>query len=870
MSTKFRFAQAKKSEKYPTLSNLLHTVFQWHGDHQRRFMLDVPGDRVAFVHWWLKWGHKQFGLPRSAGLGDETKTELYGYASGRMSYCGVDVPDLVLEATDESDPPDLRIAKFLAFSLKDYELSDFFDFDNPFVRWLTDGVSDKNPLTNALFLISSISNGNKSEFQTDQPSGRVALVFWWLKWGHKQFGLPRSAGLGNKLKSEFYGFSSGSELFGDVKVPELVLKVTDASLPLEQRITQFLAFSFVDYELFDFFDFNTPFVKWLKERVSEANPLSNALYLLCLHLDNKLQLKLNDPGHRVSFVHWYLKWGDQQFGLPRAVCFGDTVKSEVYGYSSGNEIHNGVKIPDLVLESTDDKLTLRERIAGFLQYALVDYQLSDFFEYESEFVYWLKARVSEDNPLSNALYLLTDMHEDLRQLREMSKISELLRWWYQSGHEMYSFRPDCIFDNGILDELYDCNKDYSLYKIFNISSEHSRNQLWNRTESLCSFSKNNDSLSIGDGNRNNKNDLISLNERTINVVGMHDSPIGIGEDARLIADSVEYLGHPVCRVNADPATISQDLKSGRITMWCLPAPNVAIRGFFPEQDVFAQGYNILSCPWELPKWPESLRWIFDCFDEIWVHSDFVYQSIPPRYLNRVKIAPLPVLVTNYNDCNTLNMFGSTKQFRFISPFDFSSFSTRKNPQGAIEAFRQAFGTEANDDDPILVLKTLNADAHPERVDALNDQINFDRRIITVHEELSKAELHCLYASMDCLLSLHRSEGFGRNIAEAMLLKTPVITTGFSGNMQFCNSSNALLCRYRLVDLELNDYFFSSNQYWAEPDIEHAAELMRFIASNQSKGVAQSMVASAFDNISQSFSIDRFAQWVNQQINLIKI
>ena len=97
--------------------------------------------------------------------------------------------------------------------------------------------------------------------------------------------------------------------------------------------------------------------------------------------------------------------------------------------------------------------------------------------------------------------------------------------------------------------------------------------------------------------------------------------------------------------------------------------------------------------------------------------------------------------------------------------------------------------------------------------------------------MRRPEVMALYNACDCFVSLHRAEGFGRCLAEALLLKRQLITTGYSGNMDFCSEPRVGLVRYRLRPLRKNEYAWSHGQMWAEPDIDHAAELMRDIRKN---------------------------------------
>ena len=113
----------------------------------------------------------------------------------------------------------------------------------------------------------------------------------------------------------------------------------------------------------------------------------------------------------------------------------------------------------------------------------------------------------------------------------------------------------------------------------------------------------------------------------------------------------------------------------------------------------------------------------------------------------------------------------------------------------------------------------------------------DARIHIIERTLPRAELLALYKACDCFLSLHRAEGFGRGIVEALQLGMHVIATGYSGNVDFCRAPYADLVRYRLVKVKKGQYPYSEAQVWAEADVDHAAELMRNTVTQNRKRAA---------------------------------
>jgi glycosyltransferase involved in cell wall biosynthesis len=126
----------------------------------------------------------------------------------------------------------------------------------------------------------------------------------------------------------------------------------------------------------------------------------------------------------------------------------------------------------------------------------------------------------------------------------------------------------------------------------------------------------------------------------------------------------------------------------------------------------------------------------------------------------------------------------------------------------------------------LVIK-VHAPQQPNKAwDMLKALASRDSRIHIIEQTLDRPDLLALYQTCDCFVSLHRAEGFGRGLAEALQLGLRVICTGYSGNLDFCYPPTAELVDYRLVKVGQAQYPHAKRQYWAEPSIKHAAQLMQ--------------------------------------------
>jgi GT2 family glycosyltransferase len=241
---------------------------------------------------------------------------------------------------------------------------------------------------------------------------------------------------------------------------------------------------------------------------------------------------------------------------------------------------------------------------------------------------------------------------------------------------------------------------------------------------------------------------------------------------------------------------------------------------FPE-GWFDDAYNIGSWAWELnvlrPDWFSG----FSVLDEVWapsVHNRAAVQAI----------APVPVVTINYAVAAadtaefSRGSFNLPAGFLFLVAFDVGSHLARKNPAAVVSAFLSAF---AGRTDVFLVLKFHSARHHPREVEQLLGLVRRAANILVRSETLSDDAMRGLQSCCDCLVSAHRAEGYGLNIAEFMLTDRPVIVTGYSGNMDFTDAGNSYLIPYTLQPLATGHGPYLPGYLWAEPDTAALAELM---------------------------------------------
>jgi glycosyltransferase involved in cell wall biosynthesis len=251
---------------------------------------------------------------------------------------------------------------------------------------------------------------------------------------------------------------------------------------------------------------------------------------------------------------------------------------------------------------------------------------------------------------------------------------------------------------------------------------------------------------------------------------------------------------------------------------------------FLREKGIEKAYTIGCWAWELAKFPDNWKSSFAFVQEVWTASRFAYDAISPATTKPVLLMPAAVAVPLPEPGLRRSDFGlPDDKFIFYFSFDFRSYASRKNPLAVVAAFRRAFPDRAAN--AFLVLKTIGSAWRAEGRDNLIEAIGDDPRILMIDCELTRPRSIALLALSDCFVSLHRSEGFGRGPAEAMLLGKPVIVTDYSGTRDFATRETALPVGYELMPVGTEEYPGAKGQVWAEPDIEEAAASMRKIVDD---------------------------------------
>ncbi len=331
----------------------------------------------------------------------------------------------------------------------------------------------------------------------------------------------------------------------------------------------------------------------------------------------------------------------------------------------------------------------------------------------------------------------------------------------------------------------------------------------------------------------------------VDVIGYFTRQLGLSQVAVTIVDALAAAGVPVGALaleeSGSPVVASRVPLSDRFGHRCsvrvVNADQMPVLLRAHPEVLDTAGPRIGYWFWEVERIPSWMRGACGGLDEVWVATRFVADAMAASLPVPVRHVPLPIADVgaphrDRADVPSLAAFGD--RFVFLVVFDYFSITERKNPIGAIEAFRRAF---APGEGPVLVIKTLNGRlrwANHERVAAAAGGRS---DIVVIDEHLARDEHLALIASADALVSLHRSEGLGLHLAEAMWSATPVIATRYSGNLDFMDDSTSLLIDARLVPVSRTEGGYPADARWADPDLDQAAAAMRALVEDPVRGAA---------------------------------
>ena len=346
---------------------------------------------------------------------------------------------------------------------------------------------------------------------------------------------------------------------------------------------------------------------------------------------------------------------------------------------------------------------------------------------------------------------------------------------------------------------------------------------------------------------------MSQRPRGVNVIAYVSGALGLGVAARSSVARLLAWGHPVAVLDVDPggSRVRRDLSYAALEcngvcphpvnlFYMNPLEIVSFsKQWLPRASM--QAINVCVPYWEMPHLPLDWLPVLGAMDLLMAPSRFIRSAIE-KDLPGMPVVSYPQMVSLPDGVQADRPRWGIADgvVTFLLTFDPSSDTFRKNPLGAVEAFQRAFRSDENVAMAIKINLSKQSGYRGEfqTLLRLKSAVASDRRIRTIEEHLSYADVLSLYASADVMVSLHRAEGLGLHLMEAMILGRPVIATGWSGNMDFMTPENSCLVGYQLGRVRSPHPAYAAElarpeQVWAEPDIDEAAAWMRRLASDPS-------------------------------------
>lgn len=309
-----------------------------------------------------------------------------------------------------------------------------------------------------------------------------------------------------------------------------------------------------------------------------------------------------------------------------------------------------------------------------------------------------------------------------------------------------------------------------------------------------------------------------------------DVPAGVGTE---LPDRLPWLGletHPVTIITVPPVPYL--------------ARCYERSGLFRRPAAYRVGY----WAWELERVPDEWVQLASLVDEIWAPTNFVAEAMRARMPLPVHRMLPGVEVREVEPVPRASIGVPADDFVFFFMFDMASQMHRKNPLAVIEAFRRAFTAHQP---ATLVIKVSRGELLPDDRALLREAAQ-SYGVKLIDETLPRAASYAMLAMCDCFVSLHRAEGFGLALAEAMLLGKPAIATRYSGNVDYMHDGNSLLVDFEMTEIREDRPIYTRGNRWAEPSIDHAAALMRQVFEN--RAAAKELGARAQKELREKLSL----------------
>lgn len=355
----------------------------------------------------------------------------------------------------------------------------------------------------------------------------------------------------------------------------------------------------------------------------------------------------------------------------------------------------------------------------------------------------------------------------------------------------------------------------------------------------------------------------------VELAGFLESAVGAGEAARRYLAALRAVGVSVRardielpgrdRAQAEfPDARPHPLRRSRFNVICLNPEQLMPYLESPAAPRSRGRRTVAAWSWEVdvlpPGWDAAARRV----SEVWACSEFSAERIRAG-TGAVVVAMHHPLAPGAQQPAAAPLDLPTG-FRVLVIFDYLSTIQRKNPVGAIEAYRQAV---APGDGVQLIMKSVNGAHRPEAREQVERAAAGRSDILLMDGTISGRARDALVAACDCLLSLHRSEGFGLSLADAMAAGKPVIATRFGGNTEFMSDDNSYLIGFEPTKVGPGCEHYPPEARWAEPNAAEAAGALRAVLDDAAEARRRGRRAQA--DVREQLAPERIGQRMAERL-----
>ncbi len=359
----------------------------------------------------------------------------------------------------------------------------------------------------------------------------------------------------------------------------------------------------------------------------------------------------------------------------------------------------------------------------------------------------------------------------------------------------------------------------------------------------------------------------------VNLIGFIQGEIGLGQSCRLIAQAFDsslidftvFNFEQISAMRHNDHTWDHKITNKtpyNVNLFHLNPPELALAYMTMNKDTWKDKYNIAFWLWELEEFPEEWLPSLALVDEIWTPAHFVTNNFSKITEKPVYTIPYPMSAPVSEEYNRAYFNLPMDSFLFLTMYDCNSTMERKNPLGSIEAFKKAF--DQNDHTVGLIIKVNNP--QQKDIEKIKGIIEGYSNVILIAKTVSKLEVNSLIRCCNVYVSLHRAEGYGLPMAEAMVLGRVVIGTNWSANTDFMNSSNSCPVNYSIIELQDDYVMYKKGNHWAQPDVEQAAQYMVRLVSDSEYYV--SLADAAKNHMAKYNHVNVAAEKINDRIQAI--